>query len=291
MKKFMMIAALAAMIIPFASCGKRDVNNPSQGPKATIARAENAGNAKKVEISDEKTDIKSIEFTDGGRYIITMEVTKATEIVYITGTYTVSGNTYTLDGFGTVTVSEDGSSVEINGSTGEGDTIAVTVSCTTTEAPADVDEFTRDICHAWRVDKVDISINMNGTSVGVIDDKDPSNIPALAEKLIKQAKEQGFDLDMNLEPIKGMQIVYIDFSSQKTLTIKFKDHADYVGTISNVNGYDFHYDLEGNVGSSIINGSADCNFHPDTDKTATLKISATVNDYKGRVIFNLTKID
>ena len=94
MKKSIILLAISALMLPaFVSCSKDDSKNETkvefQAPKYQKA-------AKKLTF--QSGDIKSIEFTESGRYIMEKVVTKAEETIFITGTFTVNGTTYTLSG-------------------------------------------------------------------------------------------------------------------------------------------------------------------------------------------------
>ena len=281
MKKFFLMAAFAAMLVPFTACNKKD------GVRAQIPAASNSANAKKVELSipapvKDGKSITSFEFTDGGRYILSLVETKASDETYETGSYTFANGVYTLEGFGTIAI--DGNNVTIT-ATGE-------AAVQTTGTVADTSNNLSEMAQTWSVDKIDVSINTGNGNIGFV--KNGCDLEEIATEIIAQAEKMGVKVEIDLGQFKGATIKYVSFSSSKTIMVEFTNGLVFVGDLSGVitdaEAYAFHYELK-NEGNDLINASADCRFIPKSDKTAYFTVNVDLdNDNKGRVMFIMTKI-
>lgn len=125
MKKFITFFAAALMAVSattLVSCGSDDDDADDAAELATPAHE---ADAMCLTISDSKSPYSMIEFTESGNYLVTSAsesssakknlfrapaVTRSTSSGYYYGTYTKSGDTYTLKGFGTITVTAGSSS-------------------------------------------------------------------------------------------------------------------------------------------------------------------------------------
>ena len=287
MKKTLMLACLAAMLLPLASCNK---NNDPQKAKTPATPAAFTQYAQKLEIKDKNNDlaIESIEFTEAGRYLIASRViTKANdneELVYTSGSYQVNGNTYTLNGFGTVVI--NGSQVTI---TPEGES-PVTVEATSV-APQETTELTTSICKVWKVDKVDVNISggeIKESAAGVM--LTTCNLYQIVNQL-----NSNYGLNIDPEPVKGMEVKCISITRQGTLIIEFTDSqfqpivADY-----ELSGNSFEYEFAGTQeGNAVFNSHAKGSVNPKSDGSLWLEITATVEsdgkNYQGTVTFVMTE--
>ena len=299
MKKFFLLAALAAMLVPFAACNQK----VDYGKKTNVQIPAAKYSAQKFDLNH--AELKGIEFTDGGYYVITQELTtKATidqsqSFAYFFGPYSVDGSTYILlnekgEKFGTVTL-------------GQGNTITITtknhgtIETTYTVADPSVEnEFFNNIAHAWTVDKVDLSITYNGKNVGIVEDG--SNLDKIAEDLLKRAEELGVEFSTDVfdpSTLDGLGITHVIFSSSNSFIICFADGSALKGDLSDIDlewdeedyGYGFEYAFK-EEGNDLLNTSGECVFTPMSANTAWLQITVKHGDnFTGRVIFYMTVSD
>ncbi len=229
---------------------------------------------------------QQIEFTDGGRYIITRSTqeTKAddnTEI--LTGTYTVQNNVYVLDGFGSIEFGSNGSfTIKLEG--------GVTVTGTGEEEPKLPDnDFSRDIAHTWKIDKVDLSVNADGKNIGFV--KDGCNLEQIGKELIEQAKKLGANVTVDVAKLAGYNVKTVSFTTSNTFIVEFTGADPFKANISGISGYNFTYKLEIGTSNEILNAEAQCEFAPQTANTAWLTVKVNSDDFNGRVIFMMTVAD
>jgi hypothetical protein len=292
MKKFLVFAALAAMVI--TSCNQNKVDyGVSDGPKAKIEKAANSTNAKKVVISGaakDKLGYNQFEATDGGRFIIDKgtPVKADDDVDYITGTYVFADGVYTLTvngkKFGTVKI--DGNNIEFNleGEDPVSGTIVVEDKLPSSDT---VDGFAQ----TWTIEKIDVSIvTENKQNIGFM--KTGCDLPVIAQEIINQAKALNIDVDIDLSQLEGMKVTYLSLTSSGTLIIEFENAKAIKAEVSNLDLSTgaFHYDIQADNGNEIINASADCKFEPKSATEAVLTLSIVIgDDLKGRVMFYLKK--
>lgn len=288
MKKILLFCAAVAALVLSASC-----NKGASSSEVVIPAAKYSTDAKKLILldSDSNPGIKSIEFTESGRYIVCrqiidvppMAVKANTPVEYIHGTYTVKDNVYNLNGFGTVTVVPG--QVTIN--TTDGDNIVV--NCTEGDKyPSS--QFYTTIARAWKVDKTDVSIVFEGsTAVGVV--KNGCDIPALLKELEEKA-----GMDLNDEAAAGAIVKEINFTLSKTIEIVFTGRSTVAGPLSISESGDVSYELSGSVGVEVLSGKANGKFNLNPGLGANqimLTLDAEVTSksgktYKGNVGFVLS---
>lgn len=288
MKKFFIYAAIAALVIPFVSCNNK-IDYGGNGPQAKIEKAKNADNAKKITIQKgtaKDKGIKEIEFTDGGLYIVTREKTKAddnTEVII--GTYTLENLVYILQNFGSVSFDGNGNvTIELQG----GETVTATYQ---EEDKLPESDFSNSIAHTWRIDKVDISVVADGKNIGFV--KDGCDLEQIGKEIINQAKSLGADVNVNLDQLKGYNVKSLSFTSSNTFIVEFTGAPAFKANVSgiNLNSYKFTYKLEAGVDNELLNAEAECEFAPQTEKTAWLTVKVNADDFSGRVIFMMSVID
>lgn len=240
MKKSLILLALSALMIPaFVSCNKddKDDNNAAQFEAPKFQKA-----AKKLTFKD--GDIKSIEFTESGRYIMEKVVTKADDSVFITGTFTVNGTTYTLSGDfkGTVEVSGTGTNVTVT-VTEDGEA-AVTVTADTEEPASDDTVF-----RTWTIDN--LRIKATGGDLDAAGVSYTTKKGADLDEIAQYLKDNG--VNFNAEEYKGYNIKTITVSGCGGFIVEFTGAEAYVGS-SNVSSASFSYDFTvGTGGSNLIN--------------------------------------
>ncbi|MBR4595863.1 MAG: hypothetical protein IKO31_04005 [Bacteroidales bacterium] len=288
MKEFFIYAAIAALVIPFVSCNNK-IDYGGNGPVAKIEKAKNTENAKKITIKEgtaKDKGLKEIEFTDGGRYIVTRLKTKAdndTEV--LTGTYTLENLVYILQNFGSVSFDGSGNvTIKLTG----GETVTATYQEENKNPESD---FINSIAHTWKIDKVDISVVADGKNIGFV--KDGCDLEQIGKEIINQAKTLGVNVNVNVDKLKGYNVKSLSFTSSNTFIVEFTGADPFKANVSgiNINSYKFTYELEVGYDNEILNAEAECEFAPQTEKTAWLTVKVNSDEFTGRVIFMMTVID
>ena len=281
MKNILFLAAAATALFFTASCDK--TSSSSSG--VVLPAPQHAAQAKKLllDSSSSNPGIDFVEFTESGRYIVRNRIIKADESVeFIRGLYTVAGNVYTLNGFGTVTI--NGNLVTIKRTGGEDIVVSFT------EAPTfPANDFYTTLTRAWRIDKTDVSVSFDGkTSVGVV--KDGCDIPAILKEL-----EQKGNVDLKDEAVAGYVVKEINFTMAKTIEIAFTSKPSLVGTMSLSENGKINYELSGAIGIELFSGKASgtINTNPGLGKnqiefSLDAEVSSNSRTYKGKVRFILS---
>lgn len=240
MKKSLILLALSALMIPaFIACNKDDSKDENA---AKFEAPKFQKSAQKLTLKD--GDIKSIEFTESGRYIMEKVVTKAEESVFFTGTFTVNGTTYTLSGDfkGTVEVSGTGANVSVTVS--EDGQAAVTVSAEAEEPASDDTVF-----RTWTIDN--LRIKVTGGDLDAAGVSYTTKKGADLDEIAQYLKDNGVNFDA--EEYKGYNIKTITVSGCGGFIVEFTGAEAYVGS-SNVSSASFSYDFTvGTGGSNLIN--------------------------------------
>ena len=255
MKKVLLFCAAAAALLLSASCNKGGDNK-----EVVLPAAKYAEQAKKLNLlnSDSNPGIKSIEFTESGRYIICHQVFEKGPLAvkavanptfkYFHGTYTVNNNVYTLSGEFAATVTVIGGQITIQTSE---DTIVLNYE-EADKYPAN--DFYTTIARAWKVEKTDISVNFDGKSaVGVV--KNGCDIPAILKELEEKA-----NVDLKDEDFAGYVVSEINFTMSKTIEIAFTGKDPVAGNISFSENGDVSYELSGSNGVEVLSGKASGKF-------------------------------
>ena len=165
MKKILFAAALAALLPLLISCGSK--NNTQEGfnePRFV----QSAG-----QLIPASGDLKSVNLSESGVYVVgevsaspapaawhpgTKADAEDPEIKYISGEYEVSGNVYTLKGWGTIEFNNSASGdVELKYTPSGKSTVTVTARFTKSTVNS-------DIFRTWRVDKVRVSLEEGSTT-------------------------------------------------------------------------------------------------------------------------------
>ena len=281
MKKSIILLAVSALMLPaFVSCSKDDSKNETkvefQAPKYQKA-------AKKLTF--QSGDIKSIEFTESGRYIMEKVVTKAEETIFITGTFTVNGTTYTLSGEfnGTVEVtSVTGATVEVTVT--ESGEAAVTVTATA-EAP----ESDEALYRTWEIDNLRIKVtggDLKDAGVSYTTTKG-----ADLDEIAKYLKDNG--VNFNADEFEGYNIKTITISGCGGFIVDFLGADPYVGECD-VNNLTFTYDFTvSGGGNNIFNTKGDGNIKY-VNEICVLTLNGTIKgnskEYKASLEFRLKEV-
>ena len=287
MKKLLYFTAIAAALLAVSSCKEKPIDQPDVLPAPA-----NAAYAKKMVLATSDLNIKSIEFTEGGRYIVAfLEVenfsaapTKAVggNLGYLTGIYTVSGNTYKLQGFGTVTI--DGNTVTINPDNGP--QIQTTFSDATQNPGGDI--YTT-VARTWKVDNSRITVNADGHTVSVT--KAGCDLPSVAAELV------GKGVKINPERVAGYVVKEVIFTKSKTFSVTFTGAEAFVGEFDLKADNTFSYDFEGNSGNDFFNASSNGSVnYVAEDQQLVFSVSAVLKNvdntktYSGTVTMYLSEV-
>ena len=284
MKKSILLLALCAMMLPaFVSCKKDDSKEETkvefQAPKYQKA-------AKKLTFKS--GDIKSIEFTESGRYIMEKVVTKADNTIFITGTYTVNGTTYTLSGEfnGTITVSsESGSTVEVTVTevTEDGEaTVTVT-------ADSETPESDEALYRTWEIDN--LRIKVTGGDLKEAGVSYTTTKGADLDEIAKYLKDNG--VNFNADEFEGYNIKTITISGCGGFIVDFIGADPYVGECD-VNNLTFTYDFTvSGGGNNIFNTKGDGNIKY-VNSICVLTLNGTIKgnskEYKASLEFRLKEV-
>lgn len=240
MKKVLIIA-LAILPVLFA-CKKSGTATDT-----TLETPKFAKEAAKVEIKNpinvtakgQTVALQAINFMRSGRYVAKGTITKATETIVLTGTYTVTNGTYSMTGdvSATVTITTSGSedTVTVNGET----------------SPADVTESniqegsTQDkICRTWKLDHMILDFAKLGGK---------ARYENMAE-IVNDIKNHNIELSAeNEQKIKNHEIKEITLD-EGVICVTFANADAFMGSW-NLSGSSFSYNFE-NFEGSLFSGSA-----------------------------------
>ena len=191
MGKLLSLAALVMIgLMTVVACGSDDDDNGGNGGNGKLDNPEYADVAAFYEITSPDSDIKSIELTEAGRYLITLRggykarnmkntlpkgrflrmarkalTRNATYGDIIEGKYTKKGDgTFELEGFGTVTItgsSDSAMSIEVTKKDG---TKLPTLTAQRKNQKPESDETTK-LCRTWDMASIRMIINMMGRTI------------------------------------------------------------------------------------------------------------------------------
>ena len=284
MKRLVTLLCLAALLLPVASCNK----NNEQKVKTPVTPPAYSQYAKKYAVPDNAERIVGLEFTEAGRYLITRKLeVKATpdeEYEYLSGSYTVNGNTYDLQGYGTVVIDGNQITITPNGKS----PVVVTV---TPVNPMESTDFIVSICSTWKVDKVDMNISGGDIKQGAAGvTVNGCNISQIVNQL-----NNNYGINADAEVVKGMEVKCISITKAQTLIIEFTDSQfqPFVADFQ-LNGSTFEYEIQGQeLGNDIFNSQAKGKVEPKSDGSLWLEISANVDsenkEYKCTVTLILSR--
>ena len=291
MKKFFYLFLVAALALPF-SCNKNDgtdeggsseVKMPEPATKSEAAIVKfPVENAPEVLVKGNNVKVKTIEFTEASRFILTYlpKETKADETeTVLVGTYTVKDGVYTLSGIGSVKVS--GNNVTITPASGQAQTVTATVTATKTNT-----DIMSNAARTWKVNT--IIVGLSGGNVSIEKKFNGCNL----EEIGNYAKSNGVPIsDEDMASLKGLSVSEIIVTGANTFVIRFANDVCYYGTCSISSSKSFSYKFA--EGNDLLNVSASgtIDFPANSKCTLVLNTSATHNGtaYKGTMEFDLTE--
>lgn len=283
MKRLVSLLCVAALLLPLASCNKNNVEKV----KEPVTPPAYSQYAQKYNVQNNSEGIVGLELTEAGRYLITrkleVKASPSEEFEYLCGTYTVNGNTYNLNGYGTAVINGNTITITPNGQS----PITVTV---TAVSPMDSTDYTMFICSTWKVDKVDMNISGGEIKQGAAGvTVNGCNLYQIVNQL-----NENYGINADAEVVKGMEVKCISITRAQTLIIEFTDPGiqPFVADFQ-LNGSSFEYEIAGQqVGNDIFNSKAKGNVTPKSNGTLWLDINANVNsddkEYKGAVTLVLS---
>lgn len=281
MKKVLLIAL--AVLPVLLACSKGSTTGNDEKPSA-LTLPKWAANAAKVVLNADnpvtvnstqgQTSVTEINFFRSGVYVAKGTITKATQNVVLTGTYTMVNGAYSLTGDITATVSTSNNSVTV-----DGESYAATV--TSGQVP---EGSTEDkLCRTWKLDHMILKNFEKLGSAGI-------RVTSVAG-LVKTLKEKGISFDSKVEErvlqheIKeitlGTDMICVTFSEAKAFTGSWKLNG------SNNFSYDFKGDMSGDILAASANGTLEF-----SEKSVTITMNITSNNKdlgSGTAIIKLTE--
>lgn len=307
MKKIILFSCLAFML-PLFSCIKNNGNgNENQDEGGNNQQQQGVDNppshssdAMKLNVvEDAGTHIKTIEYTEDGRYLVVSDLDvkswfKENE-TFVSGAYTVVGKVYTMAGFGVLEMLDE-TSARLSRAGLE----SVILRFTKLPPVLDDNSLTTFICRAWKLERTVASLTGKNlpASVGAGVTVYGSDIYKIASGIKEDYNISDEDLD--LDSVKGMVIQCISFTRFGTLLIEFTDPDLYEPFVveylpySNTSGNTFHYEFSNDKTSvGFIEGEADGKITRKADNTLWIEANALgVNEgeqYSGKVTFVLSQ--
>ena len=189
--KMLSLMALGLLTsLSFQSCSSDDDDDqPGDEIVTTLSTPKYEGASALYNVTDTSSGYESIEFTASGNYVITkapfygaprrmvaannmsfgffpkaQTVTRSSSynnIIY--GTYTKKGDTYVLEGFGTITVVGGGSNaVTLEITTNDGESVSVGAQ---KEQQYSSSNMTNNLCRTWKMGRVRVLMQMLGQTI------------------------------------------------------------------------------------------------------------------------------
>lgn len=298
MKKQIAILSLALLALMPAvfSCNKQpsgsdttqEIVMPDPATKAAAKTVEfKAGNLPKYEDTQASYEVLSIEFTEGGRYIMKRRVTavksKVGDIEIIVGMYTESNGNYNMSGVGTVNVSTDNKTVEWKPSGDQNKdnqtTTEANVKKTTTTG---TDES--NLARTWRVENCKLTVTGNNVAI----ERGFSGLNL--EEIAKYAAENGVSqLKNKLDRFVGYNVANILFTGDKTFCISFTGANAIEGAYNlNTSSKKFSYDFSSSD-NSFFHGTGSGGYEFTGTTKAYVSMSLSLEGYNGTLEMNLAQ--
>ena len=288
MKKYFILLAAAAMLLPMASSCKKDPK-PGEGDEPVVMEAPKTASVAKAisfeavsdaskpmyDVGGKTYKILSLDLTESSRFILRREpVTKAdnSTVEVLIGSFTESGGTYTLSGFGTVSVNGTSVTVTPTGSQAQnvqGASVSNSSVSGTTQTNAN---------RNWKPDNCIVTIKGSGVNIN------KSFTGCNLYEIASYAKTNGVN-KINAEELRAYNLQEVIFTNGKTIAFNFSGTA-YYGSYM-LSGENLTYRLES--GNDLINavGSGTVTF--PASRKAVLTLNADVQGYTGSIEINFTE--
>ncbi len=294
------LVALAAFPLLF-SCAKKDQNDTDavtgtdeetvvmEAPttkQAAVAITFSENQQPVYEDAAAKYQIREIEFTEDSRYIME-RVVVATKLAVgdvetIVGKYSVSGSTYSMEGFGEVEVSSS-SSVTVKPEGDSDNTATYTPEKVSNASTSNTDED--NLCRSWVVNNILLTVSGEGVQI------EKSFTGCNIEEMAKYAANNGVSqLKDRLGELAGYNVNNIIFTGNKTFCVSFTNGfavtANYSMLSSAQSGFTYSFE---NSDNPFFTGSGSASFTFPADGKLEIDLSATVEGYDGTLRMKLSK--
>ena len=282
MKKLLFAACLAALLPLMTSCGQKQNAADSFDEPHFVQYAGKlemgGGGVEPTSLSQRAltsvAQIRCIELTESGLYIIRYQDPDSPDFCFIGGSYTVSGNVYSLNGYGKLEFDKTQSN-PINVTITPDGKPAVVVKATYTPSASP----TSPLIRSWSVEKTRVTINSTPAASA---DFTGCNFTEIAKFL----SDNGYKVDDSIP--SGLSLKTVTFTGGKTIAFTYSDNSFDIG----------EYNLSGDrISFSWIYGGMDFSFLTESasieymDGRCIVKISAKVEGTSGSVIFVLRSVD
>lgn len=305
MKKYLILLAALALMLPVVSCKKDPKPNEEEPvemkPAATADVAKKVSFASKPDdskpvyaVGDKKFKILSIEFTESARFVLLRERAEGTkadnDVEVITGSYTENNGKYTCtsDDAGqfnaTVEAANNGSSanVSITTTNSDGQQETTTTQGDVTPTTSGSTEQT-NAARTWKVNNTLVHITGNGVSIEM--GFNGCDFKAIAE----YAASNGVK-DLDPKKFQGYSVTSFIFTGNSTMTICLAGVSDLYGTY-NLRGENFSYTVTaGGATNEFLNANASGTLIFPKDAQAELTVSQTFKGYTADVTFYLNEV-
>ena len=219
------------------------------------------------EIADDETKVLTkAEFTNSGYAILTTGIfpkPKAGEdrTETIIEKYTYENGVYVIENFGSIKIGTDGKIEVTVQLKAEDEPVVVTVEPKAVEEAPQTEQGSVqfNLCRSWTVDRVVVAVNggqLGEAGAGVVLDANTDGVIDLGA-IAKTLKDNKVNIPESFK-LEEYNIVDITFTEFNTFVINFAKAKPFTGVFS-LKTKDFHYELSGTQGNSIINGKADGN--------------------------------
>lgn len=297
-KNLLILAALSVAALPFiVSCEKKDPEKPAGG---VIVMQDPPTKAAAVKIEFPSQDLPkylekntgglyeviSVEFTESQRAIMKRRVLEVPtklavgDIEVIVFTFTENSGTYTIPGFGSVTVSGIGSDVVVLVNPDENEGYRST-NAKLTDTPESDSQDRKNADRNWKIDNMTITVS---GSVSFSHDFTGCNLYEIA----KYAKEKG--VNINPEDYKDNEVKEFIFTGNDSFVINFtgKGISAIAGTFKIFDsGKTFTFSLPD--GNKFFSGSINGSYEYPADKKMNLTLNASIKGYTGSMDFYMSQ--
>lgn len=278
MRKILLAATMVALLPLLSACNKNNGNGetrfedprfvqyagqliPCSNPTPTKAEATPA------------SALASIELTESGLYAI--GVRSGSELSYRTGDYTVNGEVYTLNGYGTIQFN--------NSASGRVELVCSPTGGTAEKMSADFTKASggNQLYRGWTVDRTRVTVRGWTTASA---DFQGCNFYEIA----KFIRDNGHDVPDDIEP--GMKLQSISFTGTEKMLFVYSDNSADVSEFT-LTGSNITYTWDDDkMGFTFLSPKATVEY---MDGKCILTVSATIENStsSGSVTFVLSPMD
>lgn len=261
MKKNLLLIALCFVAsMTFVACGNDDDGGSSTPATSKLPTPIYQDEATKIEITSIDTEIKSIELTETGTYIIEwrddvkphVKGVKYSEANsgFTFGNFTIEGDLFKLIGFGILQIVENGVNVDLNITSEDGESYNLTGHETASGNQSS--DLTNNLCRSWKVEKTRLVVDYDG--IKLAHERQDFDLYAFVTYL------KGKGIKIKDDFAQGKKAVNVFFTFAGTYCITYEDGSVDYGTWS-LSQSTFKYTWKGEeMGNSLEDGSATISF-------------------------------